>query len=65
MAKYNITDKKDKEATYRNLVSPMLMDELKEKILSRGFTIDLMKAFSNFTGLAAPDTESLLKARGL
>ena len=40
-------------------------EELKEKILSRGFTIDLMKAFSNFTGLAAPDTESLLKARGL
>jgi AraC-like DNA-binding protein len=34
MAKYNITDKKDKEATYRNLVSPMLMDELKEKILN-------------------------------
>ena len=31
-------------------------EELKEKILSRGFTIDLMKAFSNFTGLAAPDT---------
>lgn len=40
-------------------------EELKEKILSRGFTIDLMKAFSNFTGLDAPDTESLLKARGL
>lgn len=40
-------------------------EELKEKILSRGFTIDLMNAFSNFTGLDAPDTESLLKARGL
>ena len=40
-------------------------EELKEKILSRGFTIDLMKAFSDFTGLDAPDTESLLKARGL
>lgn len=40
-------------------------EELKEKILSRGFTIDLMKAFSNFTGLDAPDTESLLKVRGL
>ena len=33
MAKYNITEKKDKEATYRSLVSPQLMDELKEKIL--------------------------------
>lgn len=34
MAKYNITtEKKEKEATYRSLVSPHLMDELKEKIL--------------------------------
>ena len=40
-------------------------EEMKEKILSRGYTIDLMKAFSNFTGLDEPDTESLLKARGL
>ena len=33
MTKYNITEKKDKEANYRTLVSPQLMDELKEKIL--------------------------------
>jgi YesN/AraC family two-component response regulator len=33
MAKYNITEKKEKEAAYRNLVSPKLMDEMKEKIL--------------------------------
>ena len=33
MAKYNITELKEKEAAYRNLVSPRLMDELKEKIL--------------------------------
>lgn len=33
MAKYNITEKKEKEAVYRTLVSPQLMDELKEKIL--------------------------------
>lgn len=33
MAKYNITPKKEKEANYRTLVSPSLMDELKEKIL--------------------------------
>lgn len=32
MAKYNITEKKDKEAAYRSLVSPQLMDELEEKI---------------------------------
>ena len=33
MAKYNITEKKEKEAVYRSLVSPRLMDEMKEKIL--------------------------------
>jgi AraC-like DNA-binding protein len=33
MAKYNITEKKEKDATYTMLVSPALMDELKEKIL--------------------------------
>ena len=34
MAKYNITEKKEKEAVYRSLVSPKLMDVLKEKILN-------------------------------
>jgi len=33
MAKYNISEKKEKDAAYRSLVSPDLMDELKEKIL--------------------------------
>ena len=33
MAKYNITEKKEKEAAYRTLVSPGRMDEFKEKIL--------------------------------
>ena len=33
MAKYNFTELKEKEAAYRSLVSPRLMDELKEKIL--------------------------------
>lgn len=32
MAKYNITNKTKKEAAYRTLVSPKLMDELEEKI---------------------------------
>ena len=34
MAKYNITEKKEKEAVYRSLVSPKLMDEMKEKIMN-------------------------------
>lgn len=34
MAKYNITPKKEREAHYRTLVNPKLMDEMKEKILN-------------------------------
>lgn len=34
MAKYNITEKKEKEAAYRSLVNPRLMDEMKERILN-------------------------------
>ena len=34
MAKYNSTEKKEKKAAYRMLVSAPLMDELKEKILN-------------------------------
>jgi AraC-like DNA-binding protein len=33
MAKYNITEPKEKEAAYRSLVNPRLMDDLKERIL--------------------------------
>ena len=33
MAKYNITEIKEKDASYRTMVSPSLMDTLKEKIL--------------------------------
>lgn len=32
MAKYNITEKKEKAAAYRTLVSPKLMDELEQRI---------------------------------
>ena len=34
MAKYNITELKEKEAHYRSLVNPTLMDEMKDRILS-------------------------------
>ena len=34
MAKYNLTEKKEKMAAYRSLVSPQVMHELKEKILN-------------------------------
>ena len=34
MAKYNITEKKEKEAAYRSMVNPQLMDDMKERILN-------------------------------
>ena len=34
MVKYNVTKKKERKAVYRTLVSPALMDDLKEKILN-------------------------------
>ena len=40
-------------------------DDFRQKILSRGNTRDLMEIFSDFTGLKAPDTKALLKARGM
>ena len=39
--------------------------EFRNRILSRGNTIDLMQGFSDFTGLKSPDASALLKARGL
>ena len=39
--------------------------ELRDKILSRGNTGDLMQMFTDFTGMTAPDASGLLKARGL
>lgn len=40
-------------------------DDFRQKVLSRGNTRDLMTIFSDFTGLKAPDTKGLLKARGM
>lgn len=34
MPKYNITTRKNKEAAYRSMVNPQMMDELKEGILN-------------------------------
>ena len=44
---------------------PATGNEFRDKILSRGYTVDLMKAFTSFTGLQQPDAEALLKVRGL
>ena len=39
-------------------------DDFRNKVLSRGNTMDLMEIFANFTGLKAPDASGLLKAKG-
>ena len=44
---------------------PATGNEFRYKILSRGYTVDLMKAFTSFTGLQQPDATALLKMRGL
>jgi len=49
----------------RGALKPETGQDLRDKILSRGNTGDLMQMFSDFTGMAQPDASSLLKARGL
>ena len=49
----------------RGPLKPETGQNLRDKILSRGNTGDLMQMFTDFTGMAQPDASSLLKARGL
>ena len=49
----------------RGALKPETGRELRDKILSRGNTGDLMQMFTDFTGMTAPDASGLLKARGL
>ena len=49
----------------RGALDPKIGQDMRDKILSRGNTGDLMKMFSDFTGMEQPDATSLLKARGL
>lgn len=49
----------------RGALDPKTGQDMRDKILSRGNTGDLMKMFSDFTGMKQPDASSLLKARGL
>jgi peptidyl-dipeptidase Dcp len=38
---------------------------MRDKILSRGNTGDLMQMFTDFTGMKQPDASAVLRARGL
>ena len=49
----------------RGPLKPEVGQALRDKILSRGNTKELMEMFTDFTGMKAPDPSSLLKARGL
>ena len=49
----------------RGPLKPEVGQDLRDKILSRGNTRDLMEMFTDFTGMKQPDPSSLLKARGM
>ena len=49
----------------RGPLNPEVGQDLRDKILSRGNTGDLMQMFSDFTGMQQPDPSALLRARGL
>ena len=49
----------------RGALKPETGRDLRQKILSRGNTGDLMQMFTDFTGMKQPDATALLKARGL
>ena len=49
----------------RGALNPATGQDLRDKILSRGNTGDLMQMFTDFTGMQQPDASGLLKARGL
>ena len=49
----------------RGPLKPETGQDMRDKILSRGNTGDLMQMFTDFTGMKSPDASGLLKARGL
>lgn len=49
----------------RGALKPETGQDMRDKILSRGNTGDLMQMFTDFTGMQQPDASNLLKARGL
>ncbi len=49
----------------RGALKPEVGQDLRDKILGRGNTRDLMQMFTDFTGMKQPDATALLKARGL
>ena len=46
-------------------LKPETGQAMRDKILSRGNTGDLMQMFADFTGMQQPDASAVLRARGL
>ena len=46
-------------------LDPAIGQAFRDKILSRGNTMEQMQMFTDFTGMKSPDASGLLKARGL
>ena len=46
-------------------LKPETGQAMRDKILSRGNTGDLMQMFADFTGMQKPDASAILRARGL
>ena len=51
--------------TAHGSLNPEVGQAFRDKILSKGNTVDLSQAFTDFTGLAEPDAAALLPARGI
>lgn len=51
--------------TTHGALNPAVGQAFRTKVLSRGNTDDLMKMFTDFTGMQSPDASALLKSRGL
>ena len=49
----------------RGALKPEVGQDMRDKILSRGNTRDLMQMFTDFTKMLQPDSKALLKARGM
>ncbi len=49
----------------RGALDPATGQDMRDKILSRGNTGDLMQMFTDFTGMAQPDASLFLKAKGI
>ena len=51
--------------TAHGALNPAVGQAFRTKVLSRGNTDDLMKMFTDFTGMQSPDASALLKSRGM